>query len=76
MAEDPAALSGGQQQRVAIVRALAMRPKAIIFDNPTSALDPEAIGSVLNVMNGCASLRESADPASTGTAQLSCISAS
>jgi polar amino acid transport system ATP-binding protein len=46
----PAQLSGGQQQRVAIVRALAMRPAAILFDEPTSALDPETIGEVLNVM--------------------------
>ncbi|QEL22263.1 amino acid ABC transporter ATP-binding protein [Bosea sp. F3-2] len=50
----PAALSGGQQQRVAIVRALAMRPKAILFDEPTSALDPETIGSVLDVMKDLA----------------------
>ncbi len=54
-AEDyPSALSGGQQQRVAIVRALAMRPKAILFDEPTSALDPETIGSVLDVMKDLA----------------------
>ena len=46
----PAQLSGGQQQRVAIARALAMRPKAILFDEPTSALGPEMIGEVLNVM--------------------------
>lgn len=46
----PTELSGGQQQRVAIVRALAMRPKAILFDEPTSALDPEMIGEVLQVM--------------------------
>jgi len=46
----PIELSGGQQQRVAIVRALAMRPKAILFDEPTSALDPEMIGEVLQVM--------------------------
>lgn len=46
----PSALSGGQQQRVAIVRALAMRPKAMLFDEPTSALDPEMIGEVLQVM--------------------------
>ncbi|WP_274426899.1 amino acid ABC transporter ATP-binding protein [Chelativorans sp. YIM 93263] len=46
----PAALSGGQQQRVAIVRALAMKPEAILFDEPTSALDPETIGEVLAVM--------------------------
>ncbi|PTM40060.1 amino acid ABC transporter ATP-binding protein [Bosea sp. 124] len=50
----PSALSGGQQQRVAIVRALAMRPKAILFDEPTSALDPETIGSVLDVMKDLA----------------------
>ncbi|MFH6786875.1 MULTISPECIES: amino acid ABC transporter ATP-binding protein [Methylobacterium] len=54
-AEDhPGALSGGQQQRVAIVRALAMRPKAILFDEPTSALDPETIVDVLDVMRGLA----------------------
>lgn len=46
----PAELSGGQQQRVAIVRALAMKPKAMLFDEPTSALDPEMIGEVLQVM--------------------------
>ncbi len=50
----PFALSGGQQQRVAIVRALAMRPKALLFDEPTSALDPETIGSVLDVMKDLA----------------------
>jgi len=42
--------SGGQQQRVAIARALAMRPKAILFDEVTSALDPELVGEVLDVM--------------------------
>jgi ABC-type polar amino acid transport system ATPase subunit len=46
----PARLSGGQQQRVAIARALAMRPKAILFDEVTSALDPELVGEVLDVM--------------------------
>jgi polar amino acid transport system ATP-binding protein len=46
----PAELSGGQQQRVAIVRALAMKPKALLFDEPTSALDPETIRDVLLVM--------------------------
>jgi polar amino acid transport system ATP-binding protein len=46
----PAQLSGGQQQRVAIARALAMRPKAILFDEVTSALDPELVGEVLDVM--------------------------
>ncbi len=46
----PANLSGGQQQRVAIARALAMRPKAMLFDEVTSALDPELVGEVLGVM--------------------------
>lgn len=46
----PAQLSGGQQQRVAIARALAMRPKAMLFDEVTSALDPELVGEVLRVM--------------------------
>jgi polar amino acid transport system ATP-binding protein len=46
----PGRLSGGQQQRVAIARALAMQPKAILFDEVTSALDPELVGEVLDVM--------------------------
>jgi polar amino acid transport system ATP-binding protein len=46
----PGQLSGGQQQRVAIARALAMRPKLMLFDEVTSALDPELIQEVLDVM--------------------------
>jgi polar amino acid transport system ATP-binding protein len=46
----PGKLSGGQQQRVAIARALAMKPAVMLFDEVTSALDPETIGEVLEVM--------------------------
>jgi len=53
----PAQLSGGQQQRVAIARALAMRPKILLFDEITSALDPELVGEVEDVIRALLSDR-------------------
>ncbi|WP_254592616.1 amino acid ABC transporter ATP-binding protein [Pectobacterium polaris] len=50
----PSSLSGGQQQRVAIARALAMSPEIMLFDEPTSSLDPELVGEVLHTIRALA----------------------
>lgn len=55
----PSKLSGGQQQRIGIARALAIHPEVILFDEPTSSLDPELVGGILEIIKKLALKRES-----------------